>query len=58
MQRDQLRVSKQQDQIPPVSPTIWHQLPTSSQQQLAHLVAHLIQCARGAKLDKEHNRER
>ncbi len=58
MRRDQLRASKQQRQIPPVPTTIWHQLPESHQQQLAHLVAQLIQRIRQAAPDKEQNDER
>lgn len=54
MRRDQPRLSQQQN---PVPPTIWHQLPESHRHQLAHLVAHLIQRARIAKLDKERNHE-
>ncbi len=54
----QSRASKQPNQIPPVPTTIWHQLPPSSQQQLAHLMAQLIQRVRVAKSDKGHNDER
>ena len=58
MRRDQLRAFNQQDQVSPTPPTIWHQLPESHQQQLAYLVAQLIQRIRGAKSDKEPNHER
>ncbi len=58
MQSRQCRASKQPNQIPPVPTTIWHQLPPSSQQQFAHLVAQLIQRVRVAKSDKEQNHER
>ena len=58
MQSSKLRASKQPNQIPPVPATIWHQLPPSSQQQLAHLVAQLIQRVRVAKSDKGYNDER
>ena len=58
MQSSKLRASKQQDQLPAVPTTIWHQLPASHQQQLAHLVAQLIQRVRVAKSDKEQNHER
>lgn len=58
MQSRKSRASKQQDQIPPVPTTIWHQLPASSQQQLAHLVAQLIQRVRVATSDKEQYHER
>ena len=58
MQSSKLRASKQPNQIPPVPTTIWHQLPPSSQQQLAHLVARLIQRVRVAKSDKEQKHER
>ncbi len=58
MQSRQRRASKQPNQIPPGPTTIWHQLPPSSQQQLAHLVAQLIQRVRVAKSDKGYNDER
>jgi hypothetical protein len=57
LQSSKLRASSHSNQIPPVPATIWHQLPTSSQQQLAHLVAQLIQRVRRAKSDKGHNDE-
>jgi hypothetical protein len=58
MQSKQRRASRQQEQILPVPTTIWHQLPPSSQQQLAYLVARLIQRVRVAQSDKEHHHER
>ncbi|HEU5230113.1 MAG TPA: hypothetical protein VFU49_20000 [Ktedonobacteraceae bacterium] len=58
MQSRQRRAPKQQGQFQPVPTTIWHQLPASSQQQLAHLVAQLIQRVRGVTSDKERNDER
>ena len=58
MQRDQLRASKQPNQIPPDPTTIWHQLPESHQHQLASLMAQLIQRVRGAKSDKGSTDER
>jgi hypothetical protein len=57
MQTDKPRASKQPHQIPPAPATIWHQLPASSQQQLAHLIAQLIQRVRFAQADKESNHE-
>ncbi len=57
MQSSKLRASDQPNQIPPVPPTIWHQLPESHQQQLAHLVAQLIQRIRRAMKDQENNHE-
>ena len=53
-----LRAANQKIQISPIPTTIWHQLPKSHQQQLAHLVAQLIQRARVATKDKEPNYER
>jgi hypothetical protein len=58
MQSSKLRASHRQNPIPPVPITIWHQLPESHQQQLAHLVAQLIQRVRAAASDKEHRHER
>jgi hypothetical protein len=58
MQSSKLRASNQQNPIPVIPTTIWYQLPPTSQQQLAHLVAQLIQRVRGGKLDKEQNHER
>ena len=57
MRRDQLRAFNQQDQVSPTPPTIWHQLPASSQQQLAYLVAQLIQRVWIAAKDKEYDHE-
>jgi hypothetical protein len=37
--------------------TLWHRLPTSNQQQLAHLIAELIQRVRTAEQDKERKHE-
>ena len=58
MRSRQRQASNQQDQVSPAPPTIWHQLPVSSQQQLAYLVAQLIQRVRQAAFDKESNHER
>ena len=55
MQSKQARSSNHQNQVPP---TIWHQLPLTSQQQIAHLVAQLIQRARAAAKDQESEHER
>ena len=55
MQSRQARSSNHQNQVPP---TMWHQLPPTSQQQLAHLVAQLIQRIRQAASDKERDHER
>ena len=54
MRSRQARPSNHQN---PVPPTIWQQLPPTSQQQLAHLVAQLIQRVRQAASDKERNHE-
>jgi hypothetical protein len=43
MRRRQRHLSNQQSSVPPVPPTLWHRLPPSSQQQLAHLVAELME---------------
>ena len=43
----------QQSCVSPIPTTLWHRLPLSSQQQLAHLVAELIQRVRTAAQDKE-----
>ena len=43
----------QQNCVSPIPMTLWHRLPLSSQQQLAHLVAELIQRVRTAVQDKE-----
>ena len=57
MRSRQRQASNQQDQVSPTPPTIWHQLPVSSQQQLAYLVAQLIQRVRRAVKDQEKNHE-
>jgi hypothetical protein len=57
MRSSKLRASNQANPIPPVPPTIWHQLPASSQQQLAYLVAQLIQRVRRAVKEQENNHE-
>ena len=57
MQSRQARSSTHQNQVPPVPPTIWHQLPPTSQQHLAYLVAQLIQRIRQAASDKERDHE-
>jgi hypothetical protein len=49
---------KQQSTVPPVTQTIFQRLPASSQQQLAHVVAELIQRVRTAAQDKERDHER
>jgi hypothetical protein len=53
MQSRQRQPSNQQSTVPLVPTTLWHRLPTRSQQQLAHLVADLIQRVRTAVQDKE-----
>lgn len=53
----QPRSSNHQNQIAPVPPTIWHQLPPTSQQQFAHLIAQLIQRVRRAVKDQEKKHE-
>ena len=57
MQSRQRQASNPQSNVPPVPMTLWHRLPTSSQQQLAHLVAELIQRVRIAQKDKERQHE-
>jgi hypothetical protein len=57
MRSRQHRASNQQNPIAPVPTTIWHQLPLTSQRQLAYLVAQLIQRVRVVKSDKEQNHE-
>ncbi len=44
--------------VAPVLTTIFHQLPQSHQQQLAHLIADLIRHVRTAGADREDNHER
>ena len=58
MRSRQRQLSNPQSSVPPVPTTLWHRLPTSSQQQLAHLVAELIQRVRRAAKDKECDHER
>ncbi len=58
MQSSQQQLSTPQSSVSPVSTTLWHQLPLSSQQQLAHLIAELIQRVRTAATNKENNHER
>ena len=58
MQSRQRQSSNQQSSVPPVPLTIFHRLPASSQQQLAHLVAELIQRVRTTAQDKEREHER
>ncbi len=58
MRDRQRQASNHQSSVPPVPMTLWHRLPTSSQQQLAHLVAELIQRVRTAEKDKERKHER
>jgi hypothetical protein len=38
--------------------TLFHQLPQSSQQQLAHLIADLIRCMHAGKQNREGDHER
>ena len=47
-----------QNTVSPVLTTIFHQLPQSHQQQLAHLIADLIRRVRTAAQDKEGDHER
>jgi hypothetical protein len=58
MQSKQRQPATQQSPGPPVPLTLWHRLPTGSQQQLAHLVAQLIQRVRTTAQDKERDHER
>jgi len=58
MQSRQRQSFKQQSNVPSVPLTIFHRLPASSQQQLAHLVAELIRRVRTAAQDKERDHER
>jgi hypothetical protein len=57
MQSKQHRPPIQRSSVSPIQQTLWHRLPPSSQQQLAHLVADLIQRIRRAAQDKEHDHE-
>jgi len=58
MRSRQRQLFNPQSSVPPVPTTIFHRLPTSSQQQLARLVAELIQRVRRAAKDKECDHER
>jgi hypothetical protein len=58
MQSRQRQSLNHQSTVPPVSLTLWHRLPASSQQQLAHLVAELIQRVRTTAKDRERDHER
>ncbi len=58
MQSRQRQSLNHQSSVPLVPLTLWHRLPASSQQQLAHLVAELIQRVRTAAQDKERDHER
>jgi hypothetical protein len=58
MQSRQRQSSNQLSNVPLVPLTIFHRLPASSQQQLAHLVAELIQRVRTTAQDKERDHER
>ncbi len=58
MQSSQRQSSNQQSNVPPVPLTLWQRLPVSSQQQLAHLVAELIQRVRTTAQNKERDYER
>jgi hypothetical protein len=58
MQSKQHQSATQRSSVPPVRQTLWHRLPPSSQQQLAHLVAELVQRVRRAAQGKEHEHER
>ena len=57
MQRKQHRPATHWSNVSPVQQTLWHRLPPNSQQQLAHLVAELIQRIRRAAKDKEQEHE-
>ena len=58
MQSRQRQPSNQQSNVPLVPLTLWQRLPANSQQQLAHLVAELIQRVRTTTQDKERDHER
>ena len=58
MQSRPRQPSNQQSTVSPVPQTIFQRLPASSQQQLAHLVAELIQRVRTTAQDKERDHER
>ena len=57
MQSKQRQPAIQRSIVPSVPSTIFHRLPPSSQQQLAHLIAELIQRVRIVAKDKEHDHE-
>lgn len=57
MQSKQHHPATHRSSVPPVQQTLWYRLPPSSQQQLAHLVAELIQHIRRATKDKERDHE-
>ena len=57
MRSRQAHSSNQQNSVSPVPTTLWDQLPPTSQQQLASLVAQLIQRVRRAVKDQENNHE-
>ncbi len=54
----QRHLSIPQNTVSPVPTTIFHQLPQSHQQQLAHLLADLIRHVRTARAAKEGDHER
>ena len=54
----QRHLSLPQHPVPSVPLTIFHQLPQSHQQQLAHLVADLMRRMHAAKKDREGEHER
>jgi hypothetical protein len=57
MPSKQRQPSTQLSSVFPVPMTILHRLPPNSQQQLAHLIADLIQRVRTATAHKERNDE-
>ncbi len=57
MQSRQRQPSIQQSTVSPVPTTIFHRLPQSHQQQLAHLIADLIRRVRTAAQDREGDHE-
>ena len=58
MSSKQRQSSIQQSTVSPVPTTIFHRLPQSHQQQLAHLIADLIRRVRTAAQDREGDHER
>ena len=58
MPSKQRQPSIQQSPVSPVPATIFHRLPQSHQQQLAHLIADLIRRVRTAVQDREGDHER